>query len=95
MHTASFPYFSLLGAALALWLTRSPARLIVDWHELWTREYWLSYLGGLRGRVGFAIQSLCLRLPDRSFTFSRLGEERLREQWPPGAGDAPHRRVRR
>jgi glycosyltransferase involved in cell wall biosynthesis len=79
VHSASFPYFSLLGAALALRLTRSRARLIVDWHELWSREYWLSYLGSLLGRIGFAIQSLCLRLPDRSFTFSKLAEDRLRE----------------
>jgi glycosyltransferase involved in cell wall biosynthesis len=56
VHTASFPYFHLLGARMALWLTRSPARLI-----------------------GFAVERLCLRLPDRSFTFSRLAEERLRE----------------
>ena len=80
VHTASFPYFSVLGVALALRLTRSRARLVVDWHELWSREYWRSYLGGAAGRVGFAIQSLCLRMPDRSFTFSRLVEERLREQ---------------
>jgi glycosyltransferase involved in cell wall biosynthesis len=79
VHTASFPYFSLLGAALALRLTRSRARLIVDWHEVWGRSYWRSYLGPLKGRVGFAVQALCIRLPDRSFTFSRLAERRLRE----------------
>ena len=36
VHTASFPYFSLLAAALARPLRRF--RLVVDWHELWTRE---------------------------------------------------------
>jgi glycosyltransferase involved in cell wall biosynthesis len=79
VHTASFPYFHLLGARLALWLTRSPARLIVDWHEVWGRDYWRSYLGPVGGRIGFAVERLCLRLPDRSFTFSRLAEQRLRE----------------
>ena len=79
VHSASFPYFSLLAAALALRLARSPARLIVDWHEVWGHEYWRSYLGPLRGRVGFAVERLCLRVPDRSFTFSRLAERRLRE----------------
>ena len=79
VHTASFPYFSLLGAWLALRLTRSRARLIADWHEIWSREYWRSYLGAPGGAVANWIQSICLRLPDRSFTFSRLAEERARE----------------
>jgi glycosyltransferase involved in cell wall biosynthesis len=79
VHTASFPYFSPLAAWFALRLTRSPARLVVDWHEVWGRDYWRSYLGPLRGRLGFAVERLCIRLPDRSFTFSRLAEDRLRE----------------
>jgi glycosyltransferase involved in cell wall biosynthesis len=82
VHSASFPFFSLLGAALALKLTRSRARLIVDWWELWTLDYWRSYLGSLGGRIGYVIQSFCTRLPDRSFTFSRLVEGRLRERRP-------------
>jgi glycosyltransferase involved in cell wall biosynthesis len=80
VHCASFPYFSLLGAALALRLGRSRARLIADWHELWGREYWHSYLGPVGGRIGFAVERLCVRQPERSFTFSRLVERRLREQ---------------
>jgi glycosyltransferase involved in cell wall biosynthesis len=79
VHTASFPYFSLLGAWLALRLTGSRARLIADWHEIWSREYWRSYLGAVGGRIAYWIQALCLRLPDRSFTFSRLAEDRARE----------------
>jgi glycosyltransferase involved in cell wall biosynthesis len=77
VHTASFPYFSLLGARLALWLRRSRAPLVVDWHEVWGLEYWTSYLGRLAGRIGYLVQLLCVRLPDRSFTFSRLHAERL------------------
>jgi len=79
VQTASFPFFSVLAAAAALRLRRSPATLVVDWHELWTTSYWRSYLGPLGGRAGAAVQALCLRLPDRSFTFSRLVERRLRE----------------
>jgi glycosyltransferase involved in cell wall biosynthesis len=79
VHTASFPYFHLLGARLALRLSRSSARLIVDWHEVWGRAYWRSYLGPVGGRIGFAVERLCLRIPDRSFTFSRLAERRLNE----------------
>ncbi len=82
VHSASFPFFSLLGAALALKLTRARARLIVDWWELWTLEYWRSYLGSIGGRIGAGIQGFCTRLPDRSFAFSRLVENRLRAKRP-------------
>jgi glycosyltransferase involved in cell wall biosynthesis len=77
VHTASFPYFSLLAAALVRPLTHY--RLFVDWHELWTREYWGEYLGPL-GRVGWKVQHLCLRVPQRAFCFSRLVERRLRAE---------------
>jgi glycosyltransferase involved in cell wall biosynthesis len=79
VHTASFPYFSVLAAAAALRLRRSRAELIVDWHEFWTAAYWRSYLGPLGGRAGFAVQALCARLTDRHFTFSRMVEARLHE----------------
>src|SRR5687767_8741527 len=35
VHTASFPYFSLLAAGLAR--RRGRFGLVVDWHEVWTR----------------------------------------------------------
>jgi glycosyltransferase involved in cell wall biosynthesis len=76
VHTASFPYFSLLAAALVRPLRRF--RLVVDWHELWTRDYWLEYLGAVGGRIGNAVQALCLRVPQRAFCFSRLHAARLR-----------------
>jgi glycosyltransferase involved in cell wall biosynthesis len=82
VHSASFPFFSLLGAALALRLTRARTRLVVDWWEAWTLEYWRSYLGRVGGRIGAAIQGICIRLPDRSFVFSRLVEGRLRDRRP-------------
>src|SRR3954466_2842739 len=45
VHTASFPYFHLLAAAAARPL--GGYRLVVDWHEVWTRTYWREYLGGV------------------------------------------------
>jgi glycosyltransferase involved in cell wall biosynthesis len=76
VHSAAFPYFSLIGAWLALRLRRG-GRLVADWHELWTREYWVSYLGAIGGRIAYAIEGVCVRLPERSFTFSRMHEARL------------------
>jgi glycosyltransferase involved in cell wall biosynthesis len=78
VHTASFPYFSLLAAAALRRLRRY--RLVVDWHEVWSRSYWTEYLGPLAGRVGDAVQSLCLRVPQRAFCFSQLHGRRLRER---------------
>jgi glycosyltransferase involved in cell wall biosynthesis len=76
VHTASFPYFSLLAAAATRPLGRF--RISCDWHEVWSREYWLGYLGGLGGRVGWTVQRLCAAVPQRAYTFSQLYERRLR-----------------
>src|SRR5262245_52965750 len=76
VHTASFPYFSLLAAAAAR--RRGRYRIVVDWHEVWTREYWREYLGGLGGAFGWRVQQRCLRVRQRAFCFSRLHEQRLR-----------------
>ena len=75
VHTSSFPFFSLLAAGLLRALARY--RLLVDWFEVWTLDYWTSYLGPIGGRVGNAVQSLCARLPQEAFCFSRLHAQRL------------------
>lgn len=75
VHTASFPYFSLLAAGLAR--MRDPYRLVVDWHEVWTLGYWQEYLGGAGGRVGYLVQRACARIPQQAYCFSRLHERRL------------------
>jgi glycosyltransferase involved in cell wall biosynthesis len=78
VHTCSFPYFSLLAAALARPL--GGYGLVVDWHEVWSREYWREYLGAAGGAVGYTVQLLCARLPQRAFCFSRLHARRLRAE---------------
>jgi glycosyltransferase involved in cell wall biosynthesis len=55
VHTSSFPYFSLLAAALVRPLTGY--ELIVDWFEVWSRSYWRDYLGGARGTPSVVIAS--------------------------------------
>jgi glycosyltransferase involved in cell wall biosynthesis len=78
VHTCSFPYFSLLSAALVRPLMRF--ELIVDWFEVWSHSYWLDYLGGPGGRVGALVQRLCALVPQRAFCFSELHARRLREE---------------
>ena len=78
VHTVSFPYFSLLAAAAAR--PFAGYRLLVDWFEVWSAAYWSQYLGGLAGRVGWAVQRLCALVPQQAFVFSHLHAERLREE---------------
>jgi glycosyltransferase involved in cell wall biosynthesis len=78
VHTASFPYFSVLAAGIVRPLHR--LRLVVDWHEVWTYDYWREYLGRPGGWLGSAVQRLCIRVPQHAFCFSRLNLERLRAQ---------------
>ena len=78
VHTSSFPYFSLLSAALLRPLWRY--ELVVDWFEVWSRAYWRDYLGGAGGRIGALVQHLCALVPQRAFCFSELHAERLRAE---------------
>jgi glycosyltransferase involved in cell wall biosynthesis len=77
VHSSSFPYFSLLAAALL----RRPAgyALIVDWLEVWSAEYWREYLGRA-GWVGIAVQRRCARVPQTAFCLSELHAARLRDE---------------
>jgi glycosyltransferase involved in cell wall biosynthesis len=77
VHTASFPYFSLLAAGLVRRL--HGYRLVVDWHEVWSREYWREYLGPAGGTIGWLVQKACLRVRQRAFCFARLTAGRLSE----------------
>ncbi len=78
VHTASFPYFSLLAAALARPLGRYA--VIADWHEVWSRGYWHEYLGRAAGEIGYRVQALCAHVRQHAFCFSRLHAGRLVEE---------------
>lgn len=75
VHTASFPYFSLLAASAAR--RRGRYRLVTDWYEVWSDEYWNTYLGGARGKVAKRIQGACARADQDAFCFSELVAGRL------------------
>lgn len=75
VHTACFPYFSLLAAAVARRLHGFV--LVVDWHEFWTRTYWQEYAGRLAGSIGWLVQGVCARVPQKAFAFSEVHARRL------------------
>ena len=74
VHTASFPFFSLLAAAIARPIGRYT--IAVDWLEVWSRSYWAEYLGRL-GQVGWWVQRLCAAVPQTAYSFSELHRSRL------------------
>ena len=94
IHTASFPYFSLLAAALAR--RRAGYRLVVDWHEVWTRDVLAaSTWGGSAGPSAGWCRGCAPGVPQHAFCFSRLHAARLRRGGPPRRRHDPCRRVRR
>src|ERR1700749_673887 len=78
VHTCSFPYFSLLAAAIAR--KRRRYRLVVAWFEGWSRGYWREYLGRVGGDVGWLVQRLCAHVRQHAFCFSGLYAARLRNE---------------
>jgi glycosyltransferase involved in cell wall biosynthesis len=78
VHTASFPFFPLLAAAALR--RRGGYRLVVDWHEVWTKAYWRSYAGPVVGRAGWLVQQACIRATQHALCDSRLHAGRLQAQ---------------
>ena len=76
VHTASFPYFSVIAIGLAR--PFGQFRVTCDWFEVWSRTYWRQYLGKLGGEIGWLVQRLCTKVPQRAYAFSTLHEARLR-----------------
>ena len=75
VQTCSFPYFPMLSCATVRALGGPP--VVTDWIEVWSKQYWLRYLGPLSGRVGLATQNLCVRVTRDAFTLSELARNRL------------------
>ena len=75
VHMASFPYFPLLAAS-AIGRIRK-YELVVNWLEIWTREYWRRYAGIVIGTTGWLVQKACVLVPHTAYCLSRLHADRL------------------
>jgi glycosyltransferase involved in cell wall biosynthesis len=75
VHAGSFPYFSLIGAALAR--RRGGYQLAVEWYEVWTRSYWRRYAGAVVGTAGWLVQRACVHLEHQAYCLSQLTAKRL------------------
>ncbi len=78
VHVASFPLLHLLAAILLRPVGRY--RLVIDWHEVWTRENWRKYLGPVRGTIGWLVQRRATRSKHHAICFSLLHARRLRDE---------------
>jgi len=74
---ASFPFFSVLAVRGALTGTGTP--IFVDYHEVWSSQYWRSYGGWFTGTFGALIQRLCVRLTHFAQVFAEENARRLRQ----------------
>ena len=69
------PYLQIPVLRLVTWVRRK--RLVVTWHEVWGRRYWLQYLGW-PGVAAWLMESCAMRLPDHIIAASEQTAERLR-----------------
>lgn len=56
------PFFPLFSARVVAWLKGK--KLYATWHEVWGKEYWFQYMGGVHGMFGYITEYLSLKLPD-------------------------------
>jgi glycosyltransferase involved in cell wall biosynthesis len=75
VHVCCFPHVGVIAARAGL-LRHRDVRLVVDWHEVLTRDSWRRRLGVV-GELGLIGQAAAIRVGDAAVTFSRLHARRL------------------
>jgi glycosyltransferase involved in cell wall biosynthesis len=76
------PYFQIFALRLIAAVKRK--RLVVTWHEVWSRSYWRQYLGPL-GVIAWHIERLAMAMPDQIIAASAQTAEALRDALGPRA----------
>ena len=76
------PYFQIFALRLVATIKRK--RLVVTWHEVWSRAYWCQYLGPL-GVIAWSIERLAMAMPDQIIAASPQTAEALRTALGPRA----------
>lgn len=76
------PYFQIFALRLVATIRRK--RLVVTWHEVWSRPYWRQYLGPL-GVIAWYIERLAMAMPDQIIAASSQTAEALRKALGPRA----------
>lgn len=71
------PHLVLFSTKLVCVLKRK--KLIGSWNEVWGKEYWNSYLGGLKGKLAYLVETISVRLPDVIISISLHTTQKLRK----------------
>jgi ribosomal protein L7/L12 len=56
------PYFPLYFTKLVCILKRK--KMISTWHEVWGKEYWMTYLGVWKGLIAWCVEKYSIYMPD-------------------------------
>jgi glycosyltransferase involved in cell wall biosynthesis len=78
VNVDNIPLFPLFTMRMVCWLKRK--RMYVTWHEVWGREYWHEYLGGIRGLFGYLVEKIAMKLPNTFIAVSEHTTRRLRAE---------------
>ena len=70
------PFFPLFSARIITWLKGK--KLYATWHEVWGKEYWDEYLGGIASIIGAMMEKLSFQMPDVIISISSHTTKRLR-----------------
>ncbi len=71
------PYFPLFSMKLVCLLKSKP--MAATWHEVWGKEYWMTYLGPIKGRIAYWLELLSAKTPDRITAVSDDTAAKLKE----------------
>jgi len=73
----SMPFFPLFSVRIVTWLRGK--KMLATWHEVWGKNYWQTYMGGLGGMLGAATEWFAMKLPSVVISNSDHTTKRLRE----------------
>jgi glycosyltransferase involved in cell wall biosynthesis len=69
IYLSSFPYLHIWAAKLSQFGKKEKSQIYVDWFELPSYNYWKNEFGLIIGVIGFAIQSITVRISDVNVTY--------------------------
>ncbi len=69
------PHFPLFFTKLVCLLKKK--KMIVTWHEVWGKDYWLEYLGW-RGIFGYLLEKLSVFMPNEIISVSKYTTKKLK-----------------
>jgi glycosyltransferase involved in cell wall biosynthesis len=67
IYCVQAPIFSIFTLAM---IPKRKWILVVEWIEIWSRRYWMSYLGPILGSFGFLLQRWAMRFGDYRVVFT-------------------------